>query len=91
MGTVDVLDSLRQCFLTIAVLVGPIAIVALVVGALTSVLQTITQIQDQAISFVPKMVLVGLLIVVLMPWMTEYYVEYARSVILGIPQSVLGR
>lgn len=91
MQTDLVLDSIRQAIVTAAVLLGPAVIVALLVGVFMSLLQAITQVQDQAISFVPKLVVVGLVLLLLMPWMTEYYVEYARATFVGIPETVFGR
>ena len=73
MQTDLVLDSIRQAIVTAAVLLGPAVIVALLVGVFMSLLQAVTQVQDQAISFVPKLVVVGLVLLLLMPWMTEYY------------------
>ena len=85
-----IIDITRQAFLTTAILAGPVLGVALLFGTLMSLLQTVTQVQDQSISFVPKLVVVSLLLLALMPWMTDYYVEYAREAIRQIPAVVLG-
>ena len=90
MDTSNLLDVVRQAFITTAVLLGPAVIVAMLVGIFMSLLQAVTQVQDQAISFVPKLVVVGVVLLVLMPWMTEYYVQYARDVIIQIPDNVFG-
>ena len=83
-------DALREATITGAILLGPALITALIVGTLMSVLQAITQVQDHAISFVPKIVGVGFVVFMLLPWLTDYYVEYARDTILQIPNVVLG-
>ena len=90
MDTLQLIDALQQAFITAATLVAPILLVALVVGALTSLLQAITQVHDQAISFVPKLIVVGVAIFALMPWMTDYYVAYVQDLLLQIPSLVLG-
>ena len=90
MDTSILLDIIRQAFVTTAILLGPAVVVALLVGVFMSLVQAVTQVQDQAISFVPKLVIVGVVLLVLMPWMTEFYVQYAREVILQIPENVFG-
>lgn len=84
------IDVLRQTSITAAILAGPALIAALLIGVLMSLLQTVTQVHDQAISFVPKLIIVGAVILVLMPWMTDYYTEYARDLLTQIPTLVFG-
>lgn len=64
MTQVMVLDIMKQAFFTIMMVAGPILIIALIVGLLISILQATTQIQEQTLSFVPKIVAVifGLII-----------------------------
>ena len=90
MDTSQLVDVLRQSFVATGVLLAPALFAALAVGIVMSMLQTITQIQDQAISFVPKMAIVGLVIFAMLPWMTDYYVEYAREIFTHIPNLVSG-
>lgn len=90
MDTLQVIDVLRETCIAAAVLVGPVLIAALIVGVLTSVLQSVTQVHDQTISFIPKLIVVGVVIVALMPWMTDYYVEFARDALVRIPTLVFG-
>ena len=90
MDSAALADALREATITGAILLGPALITALVVGTLMSVLQAITQVQDHAISFVPKIVAVGFVVLVLLPWLTDYYLEYAHNTISQIPNLVLG-
>ncbi len=90
MDTGTLVDVLRQAMLAGGVLLAPALVAALLVGIVMSLLQAITQVQDQAISFVPKLVVVGIVVVALMPWMTEYFAEYARTAIQQIPENVMG-
>lgn len=64
MTQIMVLDIMKRAFFTIMIVAGPILIIALVVGLLISILQATTQIQEQTLSFVPKIVAVifGLII-----------------------------
>lgn len=90
MDSATLIDLLRQAFVTAGVLLTPVLVAALVVGIFISLLQAVTQVQDQAISFVPKLIAVGIVLMALMPWMTDYYVEYASDAIRQIPILVFG-
>ena len=57
----------------------PILLSALVVGALISVLQAATQIQDQTLNQVPKMFTVAAAVFVLLPWILGVLVEYTHD------------
>jgi flagellar biosynthesis protein FliQ len=56
---------------TIATVSAPMLIAALVVGILVSIFQAITQINEATLTFIPKMVVVALVIVILGPWMLD--------------------
>jgi flagellar biosynthetic protein FliQ len=62
----------------------PILLAGLVVGAVVSVLQAATQIQDQTLSYVPKMLAVAATVFLLMPWLLAVLTEYTRSVATGM-------
>ena len=67
---------------------GPILLVGLIVGLLVSIFQAVTSIQEQSLSFIPKIVAVAVLIVVLGPWMLGQLVSYAQNLYLSIPQLI---
>lgn len=58
MGEQSVMDFAREALLTVILSAGPLLLVALVVGLIVSIFQTITSIQDQTLSFVPKILAV---------------------------------
>lgn len=64
MTQVAVLDIMRKAFMTIIMVASPILLIALAVGLTVSIFQATTQIQEQTLSFVPKIlaVILGLLI-----------------------------
>lgn len=64
MTQVMLLDIMKKAFFTIMIIAGPILIIALVVGLFISILQATTQVQEQTLSFVPKIlaVIFGLII-----------------------------
>ena len=67
---------------------GPMLLVGLVIGLIVSLFQAVTQIQEQSLSFIPKIVGVAVLIVILGPWMLGQLVNYAQNLYLSIPQLV---
>ena len=67
---------------------GPLLLAALVVGLLISVFQAVTQIQEQSLSLIPKIAAVGVVIVVLGPWMLGQLVSYTTALYTAIPTMV---
>jgi flagellar biosynthetic protein FliQ len=66
--------------LTVALMTAaPLLIVGLVVGLAISLLQAVTQIQEQTLVFVPKIVAMVLAAVVVMPWVAEQIMHYAQQ------------
>ncbi len=68
---------------TMIYLAGPVLIAAMAVGIVISILQAITQINEQTLTFVPKMIAVILTLVVMAPWMLKIMQEYAISIFGG--------
>ncbi len=72
-----------------ALVIGaPMLVAGLVVGLVVGMLQAITQIQEQAISFVPKLVVMVLVLSVALPWLVQEMVQYSRDVIQNIPNTL---
>lgn len=67
---------------------GPILVVGLVIGLAVSLFQAVTQIQEQSLSYIPKIVGLALLIVILGPWMLDRLVNYAVNLYMSIPSLV---
>ena len=67
---------------------GPIMLLGLIIGLLVSIFQAVTSIQEQSLSFIPKIVGVAVLIVVLGPWMLDQLVGYAQNLYLSIPSLI---
>jgi flagellar biosynthetic protein FliQ len=67
---------------------GPFLLVGLVVGLVVSIFQAVTQIQEQSLSFIPKVIGIAVVIVVLGPWMLGQLVSYVQALYLSIPQLV---
>jgi flagellar biosynthetic protein FliQ len=64
---------------------APFLIAGLVVGVLVSVFQAATQIQEQTLQFIPKIIAMIAVIVLAGPWMLDELVGYTRDLYLSIP------
>ena len=65
---------------------SPVLIAGLVVGLVIGLLQALTQIQEQTIAFVPKIVVMTLALSLSLPWLATHLLEYVRRLITDIPQ-----
>ena len=79
---VDLLTTLIQ---TALVVVSPILLTAVGVGLSISLLQSITSIQEQTLTFVPKLVAVGMIITVVANWMLRLVMDYTIFIFERIP------
>ena len=62
----------------------PLLLVGLVIGLLVSVFQAVTQIQEQSLSFIPKILATAVVLVVAGPWMLDQCLVYASDLWGGI-------
>ena len=71
MDTLNVVDIGQDFLITAMWLSGPAIVVSLVVGLLISLAQTITSVQEQTLSFAPRIVAVGAVMLLTLPWMLQ--------------------
>jgi flagellar biosynthetic protein FliQ len=83
-----VINLATQAMMLSLKVAGPILLLGLIVGLLVSIFQAVTSIQEQSLSFIPKIVGVAVLIVVLGPWMLGQLVSYAQNLYLSIPSLI---
>jgi flagellar biosynthetic protein FliQ len=67
---------------------APFLLAGLVVGLLVSIFQAATSIQEQTLSFIPKIVVVGVVVAVGGPWMLDQLVGYTQALFVSIPALV---
>ena len=79
-------DLLKTLMTTSVALATPILMTAMVVGLAVSLFQSVTSIQEQTLTFVPKVLAIGALLIVLTPWMLRTMVEFATAMIQKMPQ-----
>lgn len=78
----------QETLKTAALLSAPILITALVVGLVISVLQAITQINEATLTFIPKIVVVAIVIVVTGPWMLDIMSRFTINLLENITDYV---
>jgi len=83
-----VIDLSRDAIITALMVAAPMLLIALGVGLLVSIFQSVTQIQEQTLAFVPKLILVGGAFIVGMPWLLQVLIRYTTTLIRGIPAMV---
>ena len=64
---------------------APMLLVALIIGLVVSIFQAATQINEQTLSFIPKLVGIFVALLVAGPWMLSVILDYMREVFSGIP------
>ena len=83
-----VVNLATQAMILALKIAGPILLLGLIIGLLVSIFQAVTSIQEQSLSFIPKIVGVAVLIVVLGPWMLDQLVGYAQNLYMSIPHLI---
>lgn len=78
-------DLLNQMLWQCMVVAGPLLAAILLVGLLISIIQATTQLQEMTLSYVPKMVVAGGLLILLGPWMIGRLTQFAITSIRLIP------
>ena len=78
----------RQAIEMTLILAGPLLLTALVVGLIVSVFQAATQINEQTLSFIPKLVSAFIALLLAGPWMLQMMVEFIRRLLENIPQMI---
>jgi flagellar biosynthesis protein FliQ len=85
----DTVVSLATQAMKLAIEIGgPMMLVGLVVGLVVSIFQAVTSIQEQSLTFIPKIVGMAALIMILGPWMLDQLVTYAQNLYMSIPQLI---
>lgn len=76
----------QQALLTVALVSGPILLIAMAVGVVVSLFQAVTQLQEMTIVFVPKIIAVFIMIALLGGWMLERLVAYGTLCFTSIEE-----
>lgn len=77
-----------QAIYVVILLSAPMLITALGVGLLVSIFQAMTQIQEQTLSFIPKILAVFISLLIFGPWMLTILLDYTKDLIQQLPQII---
>ncbi len=80
-----------QAIKTALLLASPMLLSALFMGILVSLFQAVTQINEQTMSFIPKIIVIIGAIVICAPWMSDTIINFTTELYTSIPQVVTGR
>lgn len=81
MTEADVISLFREAIWLTIKLSAPMLILGMVVGLIISVIQTTTNIQEQTLTFVPKLIIILLAMIFFAPWMIQTITDYTRHLI----------
>jgi len=85
MDLTTALEVGRHAFWMTMVVAAPILVIGLVVGLGISLFQAVTQLQEQALTFVPKIAAMVVAAVIFIPWITEQMLEYTKEMLSTPP------
>lgn len=80
-----IIDLLRQMLWVSLLLSGPVLLAALIVGLVIGLLQAVTSIQEQTLTFVPKIIALALVLALLGGWMLRILVGYSQELLGNLP------
>ena len=83
-----VIEVVNQAIKVTLMLSAPMLLGALVVGVVVSIFQAVTQINEQTLSFIPKILVIIATLVIFSPWMMETMVSYTRELFISIPELI---
>ena len=81
----DVLDIARDAIWVTVTIAAPTMLAGLAVGLVIALFQALTQIQEQTVAFVPKIVAMVLALSIALPWLIARMLQYSIDLIAGIP------
>jgi flagellar biosynthetic protein FliQ len=80
------IEILRSLITISLLLISPIVGAAVIVGLVVSLLQAVTSIQEQTLSFVPKLLAIGLVTIFCAPWMIRQLVQFTTAFLARLPE-----
>ena len=85
MSEMMIIDLGRKTLYMILILSGPMLILSLVVGLIVSIFQAATQITEMTLTFIPKLIAMGLALLLFLPWMLQLYKGFCIDLLEQIP------
>ena len=85
MNPQQAIDLGREALWTTLLIGSPVLVAGMIVGLAISLLQALTQIQEQSVVFVSKLIVMLLVLSVSLPWLIAQMLQYTNDLIAGIP------
>ena len=85
MNEMMIIDLGRKTLMMVLILSGPMLLLSLVVGLIVSIFQDATQITEMTLTFIPKLVAMGLALLVFLPWMLQLFKGFFNELLEMIP------
>lgn len=83
-----VITLLQKMFILTLQMSVPVLLIGVVIGLMVSIFQTVTQIQESTLTFVPKIVGCVILLIFLLPWMISVFITTVNEFMSTIPQLI---
>lgn len=75
----------REALMLTLLIAVPLLTVGLIVGVLISILQSATSVQEQTLTFIPKIFAVVLMLLLILPWIVQTMIDYTTRLFVGLP------
>ena len=77
---------MKQTLYTVLMVAGPLLAAGLIIGVLVSIFQTVTQIREMSLTFVPKIVGVLVVLAIFAPWMASTLIDFTMNIFRYLPR-----
>ncbi len=84
----NVLQIMQEAIVVTAELSGPVLLVGLVIGLIVGMIQAATTIQEMTLTFIPKLIGIGIVLMIAGRWMLNLWVDFTERLYLSIPALV---
>lgn len=74
-------EIVRHAVMITILVASPLLLISLIVGVIVSLIQAVTQIQEQTLTFVPKLLAIGVALIILLPWILTQLTDYLAGVL----------
>jgi flagellar biosynthesis protein FliQ len=74
----------KDAITTAMLIAAPALLISMIVGLIISIFQAVTQIQEQTLTFVPKLIAIALILLILGPWMLKTLVQFVEQMLTSI-------
>lgn len=84
----DAVDMCREAIFMTLLISAPVLVTGLAIGLIVGLLQALTQIQEQTVAFVPKLLVMIVALTLTLPWLVTRLVEYTQQLLASIPDNL---